>query len=317
VTLSQLEILVALAETGGFTTAGARLGISQSAVSHALRALERALGVPLVDRRVSPPVLTDVARRLLPHARGALAHTAALDQEVEAAKGMAAGTLRIGSFGPTSSAKLLPEMLAEFARRYPRIEVRVDEDTDEVVDQWLIERRVELGFVVLPDDRFDTVLVAEDEYVAILPEAHPLARQREVPLAALEGLPFILTGSRDEMEAVLGRARVRPRVLHRSKQVVSILGLVQQGLGVSGAPRLVLPDRYPGVAYRPLAPRVPRQVALAMRDRGDLSPVARAFVELAERQAAGRLARPARRDLPPATPAPHRPGRPTPASEPG
>lgn len=290
-TLAQIEILVALAETGGFTTAGARLGISQSAVSHAVRALERVLGVPVVDRRVVPPVLTDVGRRLLPHARGALAHATALRQEAEAARGLATGTLRVGSFGPTSSVKLLPEMLAEFARRYPRIEVRVDEDTDDVVDQWLLERRVELGFVVLPDDRFDTVLVAEDEYVAILPGAHPLARLPAVPVGALEGLPFMLTGSRDEMEAVLERARVRPHVLHRSQQIISILGLVQRGLCVSAAAQLVLPDQYPGVVYRPLSPRVPRQVALAMRDRGDLTPVARAFVDVAERQATRRLGR--------------------------
>lgn len=298
-TLVQLQILVALAEAGGFTTAAARLGIGQSAVSHAIRALERTLGVTLVDRRVAPPALTEVGRRLLPHARGALAHAAALGQEVEAAKGLATGTLRIGSFGPTSSVTLLPELLVEFARRYPRIEVRIDEDTDEVVDQWLIERRVELGFVVLPDDRFDTVPLVEDEYVVILPERHPLAREAAVPIRALEGVPFLLTGSRDEVESVLERARIRPRILYRFGQVISLLGVVQRGLCVSAAARLVLPDHYPGVVYRPLAPRAPRRVALAMRDRGDLTPVARAFVEVAERWAQRTSSRRAR-----GTPAP-------------
>jgi DNA-binding transcriptional LysR family regulator len=61
--------------------------------------------------------------------------------------------------------------------------------------------------------------------------------------------------------------------------------VVQQGLGVSIAPRLALPDQFPGAVYRPFEPRAPRRIALAMRDIAELSPVARAFVELAERWA--------------------------------
>ncbi len=290
VTLTQLEILVALSETGGFTATAARLGVTQSAVSHAVRTLERALGVALVDRRVTPPTLTDVGRRLLPHARGALAYAAALGQEAEAAKGLATGTLRIGSFGATSSLKLLPELLVEFARRYPRVEVLIDEAADEVVLQWLIERRVELGFLTLPDTRFHTVTLAEDEYVAVLPEAHALAARSVTPTDALDGLPFIMMqeGAHRNIEPLLERAGARPRVRYRFTQVISILGVVQQGLGVSIAPRLALPDQFPGVVYRPLEPRAPRRVALAMRDITELSPVARAFVELAERWAKGR-----------------------------
>ena len=291
-TLTQLEILVALAETGGFTATAARLGVTQSAVSHAVRTLERALGVSLVDRRVTPPALTDVGRRVLPHARGALANAAALGQEAEAAKGLATGTLRVGSFGATSSLKLLPELLSEFARRYPRIEVLIDEAADEVVIQWLIERRVELGFVTLPDDRFHTVTLAEDEYVAVLPAKHPLAGSPSTPTASLDGVPFIMMqeGAHRSIEPLLERAAVRPRVRYRFSQVISILGIVQQGLGVSIAPRLALPEQYPGVVYRPLQPRAPRRVALAMLDVGELSPVARVFVELADRWAGRRRA---------------------------
>ena len=76
----------------------------------------------------------------------------------------------------------------------------------------------------------------------------------------------------------------------RVSQVISILGIVQQGLGVSIAPRLALPEQYPGVVYRPLDPRAPRRVALAMLDIAELSPVARVFVELADRWAGRRRA---------------------------
>lgn len=283
-TLSQLELFVALAEAGGFSAAGVRLGVSQSSVSHTIKALEQSLGTSLFDRRQSPPALTDGARRLLPHARSMLAASEALRQEVQAQRGLKSGVLRIGSFGPSSSLQLLPRLLRAFALRHPGVEARVEEASDEVVAQWLAERRVELGFVTLPEDRFDTVHVASDEYVVVLPERHPLAALRHVPARELDGQPFIATsaGCGDEIDGILHRAGAQPRELFRLPQVLSVLGLVQQGLGVSVSVRLALPDAWPGVVYRPFRPAAPRHVALAMLDRYALSPAAQAFVEMAQ-----------------------------------
>jgi DNA-binding transcriptional LysR family regulator len=283
-TLGQLELFVALVEAGGFSAAGARLGISQSSVSHTVKALEQALGTALFDRRQSPPVLTDGAQRLLPHARALLSAAEAIRQEVQAERGLKSGLLRIGSFGPSSSLRLLPVLLRAFALRHPGVEVRVDEEADGVIAQWLVDRRVELGFVTLPEDRFDTVHLATDEYVVVLPERHPLAEQDAVRPKQLHRQPFITSsaGCGDEIAGILARAGARPLELFRMSQVMSVLGLVSQGLGVSVSVRLALPDAWPGVVYRPLLPTAERQVALAMLDRSALSPAAHAFVTMAQ-----------------------------------
>lgn len=283
VTLSQIELFVALADGGSFSAAGARLGITQSAVSHTVRALETALGTPLFDRRESPPALTAAALRLLPHARSMLGGAEAMRQEVQAEKGLKAGVLRIGSFGPSSSVRLLPRMLREFALRHPSIEVRVEEQGDGVILQWLMERRVDLGFVTLPCERLDTVCVAQDEYVVVLPARHPLAREAAVRPEQLDGQPFIASsaGCGDDIAHILGSAGAVPRELFRLPQVMSVLGLVEQGLGISISVRLALPDSWPGVVYRPLQPSVPRRIGLAMPDRDALSPAAKIFLTLA------------------------------------
>lgn len=288
-TLSQLELFVALAEAGGFSAAGVRLGVSQSSVSHTIKDLEKALDTSLFDRRQSPPALTDGARRLLPHARAMLAAAEALHQEVQAEQGLKTGVLRIGSFGPSSSLQLLPRLLREFSLQYPGVEVRVEEESDHVVAQWVAERRVELGFVTLPEDRFDTVHVASDEYVVVLPEHHPLAAQQAVAAAKLDAQPFIATsaGCGDEIANILRGAGAQPRELFRLPQVLSMLGLVQQGLGLSVSVRLALPAAWPGVVYRPFRPAAARHVALAMLDRHALAPAAHAFVELAQQKLAG------------------------------
>jgi DNA-binding transcriptional LysR family regulator len=283
-TLGQLELFVALVEAGGFSAAGARLGISQSSVSHTVKALEQALGTALFDRRQAPPALTDGAQRLLPHARALLSAAEAIRQEVQAEQGLKSGLLRIGSFGPSSSLRLLPQLLRAFALRHPGVEVRVDEEADGVIAQWLVDRRVELGFVTLPEERFDTVHLASDEYVVVLPERHPLAAQESVRPRQLHRQPFIASsaGCGDEIAGILARAGAQPLELFRMPQVMSVLGLVAQGLGVSVSVRLALPDTWPGVVYRPFQPAVERHVALAMLDRDALSPAAQVFVAMAQ-----------------------------------
>lgn len=292
-TLAQLEILIAVAETGSFTAAAVKLGISQSAASHAISALEKNLDVALLDRRVTPVTLTPPGDRIIRHARGMVAQAAAIEQEANASRGLSSGLLHVGSFGPSSSLRLLPQLIERFHQIHPGVEVMIEEAADQVIEQWIIDRRVELGFVVLPDDRFDTVPIEQDEYMAILPAGHALAKLKEVPIESLDNLPFIMTraGSREEIEALLARHHARPRVLYRMPQLISILGLVERGLAVSIAASLALPETYPGVVYRPLKPRAQRRIALAMRDRSDLMPVAAAFVDMAEAWARDRQKR--------------------------
>lgn len=285
-TLTQLEVLIALAEARSFSRAAMRLGITQSAVSHALRALESRFGVKLARRDATDVSLTDAGERLLLRAREITALAATVTQELQDASALKTGTLRIGSFGPTSSMHLLPPWLAAFRRSHPGVRVRIDEESDEVVDQWLVQKRVELGFVVVPDDRFEVLPLVQDEFVAILPARHPLARKPAVPIEALTGLDFVLSeaGGGPVIEPMLARHGARPEVLYRFTQIVSILAFARRGLAVSMAARLALPDAPRGVVYRPLSPPQPRTVGLACLDVAKLSPVARAFWELARRE---------------------------------
>jgi DNA-binding transcriptional LysR family regulator len=289
-TLAQLEVLITLDECRSFSRAAMRLGTTQSAVSHALRALETQFGVKLAQRDASGVTMTDAGERLLLRAREMTALAATMTQELGDAKELKTGTLRIGSFGPTSTVNLLPPLLAAFKKRHPGAQVRIEEESDEVIDGWLLQKRVELGFVVVPDERFEVLPLVQDEFVAILPADHPLARLKAVPVSALTGLDFVLTeaGCGPVVVPILQKNIALPKVLYHFTQIISILQFVQQGLAVSVAARLALPDAPQGVVYRPLLPTQPRTVGLACLDVARLSPLARAFWELAREQAGAR-----------------------------
>jgi DNA-binding transcriptional LysR family regulator len=289
-TFTQLEVFAALARAGSFSRAAALLGITQSAVSHAVRGLEAELGIALVLREGAQSTLSEAGSRLLARTNDILQQREALLQEATTARGVARGTLRIASFGSTSSLRLLPSLLAAYQRVQPEVEVQIEEQDDATVIRWLLEQRAEIGFVTLPDDRFETVPLAEDEFVAVLPEGHRLAKRRSLHLRDLDGETFIRTGagSGATIDRLLAETGASPRVLYRFEQLSSILGFVAQGHAVAIAARLALPDNAPGVLYRSLTPPQRRSTGLAVRSMKRLSPAAAAFVEVARRQAKGK-----------------------------
>jgi len=285
-TLTQLEIFSLVAELRGFTLAAHRLGISQSAVSHALKSLEQELGVELLRRHQSQVELSDIGEQLLLRARAMLGLANTLRQEAADARGMKRGTLRIGSFGPTSSIKLLPRILQQYREAHPGIEVHIDEGPDRQVIQWLEERRIDIGFVVLPEERFDTFALIEDQMVALLPLGQPLAAHESVTLKDLCNDPFVLTeaGSSELVSRLFNAARLSPNIRYRCSQLLSTLDTVGRGDAMTVVAEGSLPfDPDPRYVKRPLSPAVTRQVGLAVLDQRQASPATLAFIQLATR----------------------------------
>ena len=283
-TLTQLEIFSLVAELRGFTAAANRLGISQSAVSHALKSLEQELGVELLRRHQSQVELSDIGQQLLLRARAMLGLANTLRQEAADARGMKRGTLRIGSFGPTSSIRLLPLILQHYRAAHPGIEVHIDEGPDRQVIQWLEERRIDIGFVVLPEERFDTFALLEDQMVALLPADHALADRDNLSLSDLCNDPFVLTeaGSSELVSRLFSAARLIPNIRYRCSQLLSTLDTVSRGDALTVVAESSLPDninsRY---VKKPLSPPVIRQVGLAVLDQRQASPATLAFIKLA------------------------------------
>jgi DNA-binding transcriptional LysR family regulator len=278
-TLRQLELLLALTSSDGIAGAGAKLGMSPSATSHALRALESALGTELVDRNASGVVLTYTGEHVLPHVRDVFASLQLVEATALAGAELKTGLLRLGSFGASATIRVLPSLIERFKARYPGVDVVVTEKPDEQTSRDLIERRLELAAVTLPKSDFDTQTLAVDELVAVLPSGHPLAKLETVPLKEMTADPFILTraGSQTLVTRLFSRHGLRPRVTYELLQLMSILELVASGKGISVLAKLALPDRYDGTVFRPLAPGTSRRIGLACLNENRLSPAARAF----------------------------------------
>lgn len=278
-TLRQLELFLALASANGVAGAGAKLGMSPSATSHALRALENALGTELLDRHSSGVVLTYTGEHVLPHVRDVFASLQLVQATALAGAELKTGLLRIGSFGASATIRVLPPILDRFKARYPGVDIMVIEKPDELTSQDIVEHRLELAAVPLPKSDFDTQTLAIDELTAVLPAHHPLAQLDTVPLKELTVEPFVMTraGSQTLVTQLFSRNGLQPRVAYEALQLMSILELVSAGKGVSVLAKLALPDAYPGIALRPISPSRSRRIGLVCLNESRLSPVARAF----------------------------------------
>lgn len=283
-TLVQLQILLAIADTRSFTTAAQRLQLSQSAVSHALAALEQELGVMLLERRRGGARVTAVGEQVVAHARVAVSAAAAARQTATAARGLATGQVCVGSF-PSVSARLLPGVLRIFRERYPGISITLFDGTDDEVCGWIAARVVDIGVVTGPQPGYTLTPLGDDPFVVVVAPDDPLARRASLSARVLAGEPLILSkgGCEPFVRACFAAAGVALVPAYEVRDMPTILAMVRAGLGITIAPRLALPERADGLWQIPLDPPRVRQLALATLADMPLSPATQAFRDEAVR----------------------------------
>lgn len=276
---SQLHCFVALADTGSFTETAYTTHLTQSAVSHALAALERELGITLFERNNKGVVaLTGIGRSLLPHARALLAGAEAIEQGARAARGQVKGNLRLGSVPPVAS-PLLAGLLAHFHQQYPDIDVVLFEGTFQEVEEWLGSNVIDAGFVHHPTKGVESTALLSDELHVFVANGHRLHGRSSVTVDDLRDESWIAqpTGC-DSFEFV---RKNRPHIRYQASEGSTILAMVREGLGITILPRKMLPDKLEGITAIPLDPPYAVQIGLAVRSMASASPAALLFLQTA------------------------------------
>lgn len=276
-TLLQLNTFLTVVDQGGFTAAGRRLGLSQPAVSRAVAALEKELGVPLFVRRRDGLSLTEAGTVALAHAREAARHLTLMRTDVAGLAGDITGTLSLASL-PTATATLVAPQLRTFAGRHPAVTIRLLEGSEREIRDWLDQGAAEAGVVSLPIKGLQSAALGDQEMVAVVPAASELASKDTVSYPDLAGQPFVrgTGGCADVFMPIARRAGVEFDLAFDAREVAAALEIVRAGLGVSILPRIGLPE-LPGVAMRPLIPQTVRRLGIAIS--ASASAPARAFLE--------------------------------------
>ena len=281
--------LLAAVELDSFTRAAEELGCTQSAVSHMITSLERELGFRLLRRTRSGISLTDEGERMLSAVRALLSAEEQLNQTAAAIRGLDSGTVRIGAF-TSVAVHWLPGVLKEFQRDYPHVEFRLLNGDYHDVNRWLSDGSVDLGFVALPCEfKCETITLMEDRLLAILPRSSRFASYPRFPLVECEREPFIslLQSSDHDARRALEAAGVKPNVRFYTKDDYAIIAMVEQGLGMSIMPELLLRGRHDDVLTLPLVPEAKRTIGIALPAGGHAGPATRRFCDYVVRYVKG------------------------------
>lgn len=284
--IGQLRAIVVLAEELHFHSAAQRLQITQPALSQKLQRLEGEIGVTLFNRSQRRVSLTEAGHAFLERSRTALSE---IENGVRTARKAArgqTGNLHLG-FVENASLNILPGLVSTFRKAAPEVELRLSEMISSDLYHRLHTGRIDVALCrpLSTDFAIETVLVHREPYLAVLPEAHPLAALDRVSIAQLAREHMIIaTGAkatylRNQFAPVFARAGFGIRVGQEVNQLPAILGLVSSGIGYALLPESASKLGTVGVVYRPLAEKdAPHAELVAAWRTGDQSPTVRHFV---------------------------------------
>lgn len=279
--LQKYQAFLQTVEDGSFTRAGEHLGFTQSAVSRMIRDLEEELDLCLLERGRGGVRLTSDGEALLPYVRDLCRSHQRLLDEASSLNGMQSGLIRIGTFSSVAT-HWLPEIIRSFQQDYPRIDYELLLGDYTEIEQWVLEGRVDLGFIRLPaSSQLDTIFLENDELMAILPEEHPDAELSSVPVEHLTHEPFMLLekGARAEISEIFDRHHLTPNVHFTTWDDYAVMSMVEKGLGLSILPSLILKRIPYRIVAKPLDPPAYRKIGVALRDRKNLSLAVRTFLD--------------------------------------
>jgi DNA-binding transcriptional LysR family regulator len=287
--LADLRAFVAVAEMNSFRAAATALHLSQPAISRRIEKLEAALGIRLFERTTRRIALTAVGRDFSHKARSLLddLENSLLSMREVAASQM--GEVVIACV-PSAAYYFLPKVLAEYHQQYPRIRVRIIDDSANGVLASVTRGEAEFGINITgnqePDIDFQGILT--ESFVVACRHDHPLASRSTVSWAEIGQYDYMTvdrsSGNRLLLDLALAHTSLNLAWCYEARHVSTLIGLVEAGLGIAVVPRLSMPaDEHPTLTSVSLTdPTVERMVGLVRRRGRELTPSALHLYQLIE-----------------------------------
>lgn len=249
-TLEQLRIFIAVAEFEHVTRAAERLGLTQSATSAAVAALEQRYATPLFDRIGRRIQLTEAGLLFLAEAKTVVARAAGAELILQELSDMRRGTLVVQA-SQTIASYWLPRHLVNFRQLYPNIQIRLGVGNTAQVARAVVDGAVDLGFVEGEIDEVGLTqeTIAHDQLLLVVGMTHPWAGRARVDPRELAESSWVLresgSGTRSTFETALARLGIQAKALNTAIELPSnesVRMAVEAGIGATVISELVVTE---------------------------------------------------------------------------
>ncbi len=281
--IQKYQALSCAVRLGSISAAAHELAYSQSGVSRMIADLEREWGFAVLERGRRGVRLTEDGALVMPFVEVLCEDHRRLTERVGEVVGLERGHITIGTFSSVAT-HVLPDAIGRFQAAHPAIEYELRMGDYNQIEEWVAEGVVDFGFLPYPPQTPREGLAREevlvDELLAVMPARHELAAGACVTLADLCRDPFILLerGDNNEISPLFEAAGLTPATKLATWDDYAIMSMVENGLGISILPALILRRCPYAIETRPLEPAVTRSICAVFRP-GLLSHAARAFLD--------------------------------------
>jgi DNA-binding transcriptional LysR family regulator len=287
-TFRQLEVFEAIARLGSFSRAAEELFLTQPTVSMQIKKLSETVGLPLVEQIGKKIFLTEAGRELEKTCREIFTQLDHYEMKIANIKGLKQGTLKLAVV--TTAEYFAPRLLGSFSRQYPGIDLSLKVLNRERVLDRLADNLDDLYVLGQPPEELDVVAepFLENPLVVIAPADHPLAGKKNIPLARLAELNFLLrepgSGTRAAIERLFFEHRQKLKVIMELGSNEAIKQAIAGGLGISVLSRHTLEGSQGRLAILDVeAFPIVRHWYVVYPGGKELSVIAREFLEYLKR----------------------------------
>ena len=280
--LRDLRYLITLADLGHFGRAAEACHVSQPTLSTQIRKLEDELGVALVERAPRHLLLTPAGKDIVERARRVLAEVEQMRETGRRTADPEAGSVRLGMF-PTLGPYLLPHVVPNIRKRFPRLELLLVEEKTEALLAMLRAGKLDAAVLALPlqDDGLEVAFLFEEPFVIAMPDTHPLASHRSLDLAELADQHLLLLEDghclRPQALEVCSLAGAGEKEGFRATSLETLRQMVAAGVGMTLLPMLAVKPPVPvstSIQLLPFRDPAPaRRLAMVWRRSSAMTPL--------------------------------------------
>ncbi|RLQ90244.1 LysR substrate-binding domain-containing protein [Planomicrobium sp. Y74] len=279
--LAKFEIFNAVVESGSLVEASLKLGLTQSAVSHALSSLESEWGFSILTRGRSGIQLTSNGELALEYIREILKWNEQMTRKIANINELEVGTIRIGTFSSVSI-QWLPKIMNYFHELHPSIEIKLLEGDYDEVEHWVLTGAVDFGFSSLPiSNSLEVIPLKKDRMLCILPDTHPLADLDEISMDQIKTQEIIMPreGCDSDIRRIFKDWSIVPNVKFELADDQAIFSMVENGMGISILPEMALYRLPENIRVCSLEGDYYRSIGITAVSFKNLSPATKKFIE--------------------------------------
>ncbi|HBN5735886.1 TPA: transcriptional regulator CynR, partial [Escherichia coli] len=228
-----INYFLAVAEHGSFTRAASALHVSQPALSQQIRQLEESLGVPLFDRSGRTIRLTDAGEVWRQYASRALQELGAGKRAIHDVADLTRGSLRI-AVTPTFTSYFIGPLMADFYARYPGITLKLQEMSQEKIEDLLCRDELDVGIAFAPvhSPELEAIPLLTESLALVVAQHHPLAACEQVALSRLHDEKLVLLSAefatREQIDHYCEKAGLHPQVVIEANSISAVLELIRR-----------------------------------------------------------------------------------------